>query len=71
MKKRLKIDVSREPKGKGLVNCRTLAVRERLMSLVFGRRQKLAILIPGDSVNEITISEKKEVEMNGPEEAGS
>lgn len=60
MEHKLKIRVSREPQTGGLVACRNLTVRERLLRLLFGDKRRLTILMPGDSVDEIAICETKE-----------
>lgn len=60
MKHNLKISVSKEPKKKGVVNCRNVTVRERLLRLFLGDKQKLTIIIPGDTVSELAIAEIKE-----------
>ena len=50
MKHNLKISVSREPKAGGLVSCRTITLREKLLSRLLGNKQKVMVLIPGNSV---------------------
>ena len=57
MKHKLKIRVSKEPQTGGIVTCRNLAIRERLLRLLFGDKRRVTILIPGDSVGEIAICE--------------
>ena len=67
MKHRLKISVSRKPRSDGVVTCRNVSIRERLLRVLFGARHKVTVLIPGDSINEIAISETGEDE-NGKNE---
>jgi hypothetical protein len=62
VKHRLKISVSKNPQHVGIVSCRSVAIRERILRLLFGRKQKLTILVPGDSVEEVAICEIKEGE---------
>ena len=50
MKHNLKICVSKEPKNGGVVAYRTVPIRERLLSLLFGPKQKVMVLVPGHSV---------------------
>lgn len=57
MKHNLKISVSKEPVEGGIVRCRTVTVREKLLSRLFGRKRRVTILIPGDSVESLSISE--------------
>ena len=67
MKHRLKISVSRKPRSDGVVTCRNVSIRERLLRLLLGKRHKVTVLIPGDNVEEIAISETGEDE-NGKNE---
>ncbi len=57
MKHKLKISVSKEPQTGGIVTCRNVSVRERLLRLLFGDKRRVTVLIPGDSVGEIAICE--------------
>lgn len=57
MKHNLKISVSKVPQTRGVVTCRSVNVREKFLRFLFGRKQKVTILIPGDSVEEVSISE--------------
>ena len=58
MKHNLKISVSKVPQT-GVVTCRNVNVRERFLRLLFGRKQKVTILIPGDSIDEVSICESE------------
>ena len=60
MKHNLKISVSKKPKNGGIVSYRNITIRERLLSFLFGEKHKLTILVPGDTVQELAISEAKE-----------
>lgn len=57
MKHNLTISVSKKLKPSGIVACRTVTIREKLMKLFLGDLQKVTILVPGDSVNEVAIKE--------------
>ena len=57
MKHKLKISVSKQPQTGGIVTCRNLTIRERLLRLLFGDKRRVTVLIPGDSVGEIAICE--------------
>jgi len=57
MKHNLTISVSKKPQTGGIVACRTVTVREKLMKLFLGDLQKVTILVPGDSVDEVAIKE--------------
>lgn len=60
MKHNLKICVSKTPQTQGVVTCRSVNIREKVLRLLLGKKQKLTILIPGDSVEEVSISEMAE-----------
>ncbi len=60
MKHILKISVSKKPRADGIVNFRSVSVREKLLRLLFGMPCKMTILVPGDSVEELSIHEVKE-----------
>ena len=53
----LNIKVSKERLSGGIVACRQLTMRERLLRFLLGSPVKLTLLIPGDSVSEIAIKE--------------
>ena len=57
MRHHLKISVSKKPKTGGIVACRTVNIRERVLRCLLGDTQKLTILIPGDSVDSLSIKE--------------
>lgn len=64
--KHLKISVSKSPQTRGGAACRNVNVRERFLRFLFGKKQKLTILIPGDSIDEVSICES----MKGEAENG-
>lgn len=57
MKHTLKISVSRGLPGDGIVSCRHVTVREKLLRLLFGERRRLTVIVPGDSVESLSINE--------------
>ena len=59
MKHNLKISVSKMPQTGGIVTCRNVTVRERLLRFLLGDKQRVTILIPGDSVQELAICETR------------
>ena len=59
MKHNLKISVSKVPQTGGVITCRNVTIRERFLRLLFGRKQKVTILIPGDSLDEVSICESE------------
>lgn len=64
MKHNLKIRVSKQPEYGGIVSCRHVTVRERLLRFLLGNPAKLTILVPGDSVETLSINEVAGGEVN-------
>ncbi len=62
MKHTLNITVSKECKDSGVLAVRQLTVRERLLRFLLGSPVRLTILVPGDSVDEVSIFEKREAD---------
>jgi len=62
MKHKLKISVSKEPQTNGIITCRNITIRERVLRFLFGDKRKVTVLIPGDNVGEIEICETKKGE---------
>ena len=60
MKHTLKISVSKKPVNGGIVACRQICVRERLLRFLLGDKQKLTVIVPGDTVEEVAIKEIEE-----------
>lgn len=56
----LKISVAKKPADGGIVSCRSISVRERFLRFLFGAGCRLTVIVPGDSVRELAISEVKE-----------
>ena len=54
MKQNLTIKVSKD-KGGGVVACKRLTIREKLLRKLFGDPVKLTVLVPGDNVEEVEI----------------
>ena len=57
MKHALNIRVSKKPVNGGIVACRKVSVREKLLRFLFGDKTKLTVIVPGDTVEELAISE--------------
>ncbi len=60
MKHNLKISVSKELQSTGIVACKRITIREKLLRFLLGSERKVMVLIPGDSVEELSICEIKE-----------
>lgn len=59
MKHNLKISVSKHREKKGIVSCKSVTLRERVLRLLLGKKKQTLILMPGETVEELTISEVK------------
>ena len=56
----LQITVDNKKRNRGIVTCRSISVRERLLRFLLGSPIKLTVIVPGDSVEEIAIKEISE-----------
>ena len=57
MKHTLQISVSKEPENEGIAAVRRVSVREKFLRFLFGNKTKLTVIVPGDSVQELAITE--------------
>ncbi len=53
----LKISVSKTPRTDGLLACRKVTLREKLLVRLLGPPRRMMVLVPGDNVNAISITE--------------
>jgi len=53
----LKIRVSKDKCNGGVLACRQVTIREKLLRFLLGNPVKLTVLVPGDSVDEVAIEE--------------
>lgn len=60
MKHNVKISVSKEPVSGGIVACKKVSVREKLLTKLLGCKEKVMVLVPGDSVQAVSIVELPE-----------
>lgn len=60
MKHNLNISVSKKPPAGGIIQCRNVSLREKLLTRLLGRREKVMILVPGNSVESVCITEAPE-----------
>ena len=56
----LKISIRRDEPSAGIVRCRTFSLRDRLLRRLLGGTQRMAILVPGDSVRHVSITQQPE-----------
>jgi len=59
MKHRISISMAKQPVGGGVVACRKITLRDRLLTFLLGPIREVTILVPGNSVNEVCITEQK------------
>lgn len=57
MRHKLKIKVSKQQANGGILACRHVTVREKLLRFLLGSPVKLTVLVPGDTVDEVAIKE--------------
>lgn len=57
MRHTLQISVLRKPVNGGAVSVRRVSIRERLMRFLFGDTVQLTVIVPGNSVEELSIRE--------------
>ena len=60
MKHNLHISVSDKPQRNGMVSCKSISIRERILRMFFGKKQKIVILVPGDAIEELAITRTTE-----------
>ena len=56
----LEVRVTGRPQAERIVRCRIVSLREKLLTRLFGRREQMMILIPGPSVESVSIAETAE-----------
>ena len=64
MKHSLQISVSKKPISGGIVSYRNITIREKFLRFFLGKKQKLTILVPGDTVETLSINEIQEGGVN-------
>ena len=57
MKHNLKVSIRKKPSGEGLVFCRKYSIREKLLNWLLGEKRMLTVIVPGDTVECISIQE--------------
>lgn len=60
MKQRVSISVSAAKGGGHIAAVRSVSVRERILRFLLGGKEKVTIIVPGDSVEELAIRELNE-----------
>ena len=57
MKHNLKICIASGPENGGIVRCKTVRLRERVLRRLFGDTRRVTIIVPGDSVQALSVQE--------------
>jgi hypothetical protein len=65
MKHNLKISLAQGPESGGIVRCKTVSLREQVLRRLFGDMRRVTIIVPGDSVEELSVREVAEVGVHG------
>ena len=65
MQHNLKISIAKEPVSGGIVRCKTVSIRERLLRWILGDRGRVMVIVPGNSVKTLAV---QEVDEDGPDE---
>ena len=60
MKHNLRISIRKEPSGNGIAYCRKVTVRERVLRFLLGEKSRVTMIVPGDSVECLSIQELPE-----------
>ena len=60
MKHNLHISVSDKPQRNGMVSCKSISLRERFLRMLFGKKQKIVMLVPGEAIEELAITRTTE-----------
>lgn len=57
MKHDLKISVSKKPTDDGVLRYQRVTMRERLLRYLFGEERRVMVIVPGDTVESVSITE--------------
>ncbi len=57
MKHNLQISVSRKPPEGGVVRCQRVTRREHILRYLFGEQRRVIVIVPGDSVECVSVTE--------------
>lgn len=58
---RLKLHIAKDiPEDPGVVTTKIVPIRERLLRFLLGKRRQVTLVVPGDSVRQIDITETED-----------
>lgn len=55
---KLQIGINDSEEKETILSCRAVSIRERVLRFLLGEKQRLMILVPGENVAEVTITEE-------------
>ncbi len=55
----LKVSVGKNAKTSGLVSLKKISIREKILRLLLGEKTKVTVLVPGESIKELEITNVK------------
>ena len=61
MKHNLKISIAKGTETGGIVRCKTVSMRERLLRKLLGETGRVMVIVPGGSVQTLCVQEVPEV----------
>lgn len=56
----MRINVTKKPKPDGIAMFRSVSVREKILCRLLGGKARMTVIVPGDTVSEVAITEIKE-----------
>lgn len=60
MQHSVKISIAKDAGTDGIIRCRVLSLRERLLRRLFGEPRRFMVIVPGGSVKTLSIQEVPE-----------
>ena len=60
MRHNVNLTLGNQNKREQLINLRTISLRERLTRFLLGDKHKYTIVVPGDSIDQVTIIQKQD-----------
>ena len=61
MKHNLKISIAEKPETGGIVRCKTVSLRKRVLQKLLGEKGRVMVIVPGGSVQALCVQEVPEV----------
>lgn len=57
MQHRLKISIGKDDGGLGIVRCKKVTLKDRMLRRLFGESNRVMVIVPGNSVKTLAIQE--------------